>query len=330
MPTSAEEETPPPSGPAVPARGDAVLPCRVEVRHLRYFVAVAEELHFSRAAARLFLAQPALSHAIRSLERELGVRLFDRTTRSVALTPAGTELLVGARSVLARLAEALFDARNAAGAPVPPMRFAVSPDVQPVIGALVDDLLEACDSRVDIVLMTDAEALEGVRAGRQDGALCWGMGQVDTGLTRYRLKDEPFRAVVPAGHRLHGHGPLDRIQLVEEAVVLPARRDAPALWDRLVEGVGGGRPSDDGPDVRSRTFEELVRTAVRRNEVALVPRSFASGRRSPDYAVRPLRPDLHVPVQLITLRDAPAHVQRLAAAAASLGRLAPRPELALA
>jgi DNA-binding transcriptional LysR family regulator len=330
MPASIRQEMQPRGGPDIPDRVDAVRPCRVEVRHLRYFVAVAEELHFSRAAARLFMAQPALSHAIRSLERELGVRLFDRTTRSVALTPAGAELLAGARTVLARLAEALLDARAAAAAPAPPVRLAVSPDVQPVIGPLLDDLLDASPSRVDIALTTDADALEGLQAGRLDGALCWGLGQDDARLTRYRLHDEPFRAVVPAGHRLHGHGPLDRAQVMEDAFVLPARRDAPALWDRLAEAVGGGRPPVDGAEVRSRTFEELVRTAVRRNELALVPRSFASGRRSPQYDVRPLRPDLSVPVELVTVSDAPAHVRRLAAAAACSGRSSARPELALA
>jgi len=72
----------------------------MELRHLRYFVAVAEELHFRKAAERLHVAQPAVSEQIRKLEQELGVRLFDRTQRSVALTTAGTALFEEARHVL--------------------------------------------------------------------------------------------------------------------------------------------------------------------------------------------------------------------------------------
>src|ERR1700728_3837423 len=85
----------------------------MEVRHLRYFVAVAEELNFGRAAARLHVAQPGLSQQIKNLESELGLRLFDRNKRRVSLTDAGMLLLAEAYGVLGRFDECLDTMRRA-------------------------------------------------------------------------------------------------------------------------------------------------------------------------------------------------------------------------
>ncbi|MFL0180614.1 LysR substrate-binding domain-containing protein [Mycobacterium sp. SMC-15] len=99
----------------------------INTRKLRHFVVAAEELHFSRAAARVFLAQQALSRQIKELEDELGVKLFERTTRNVALTPAGEVFLEGARTVLAALDGVAAAAQQAARGVVGTLRLGYVP-----------------------------------------------------------------------------------------------------------------------------------------------------------------------------------------------------------
>src|SRR5262249_27537591 len=98
----------------------------VELRHLRYFLAVAEELNFSRAADRLNMAQPPLSVAIRQLEQELGTPLLTRTTLDVRLTDAGRTFLAGARDTLAELDRAIAEARRASEGEIGRLRIAYS------------------------------------------------------------------------------------------------------------------------------------------------------------------------------------------------------------
>src|SRR5262245_19948828 len=98
----------------------------VELRHLRYFIAMAEELNFSRAAQRMHMAQPPLSAAIRQLERDLGVELFFRTTREVTLTDAGRAFLAGAQRTLAEAERAAEDAKRAAAGELGHLRIAYS------------------------------------------------------------------------------------------------------------------------------------------------------------------------------------------------------------
>jgi DNA-binding transcriptional LysR family regulator len=96
-------------------RAVSLQPNAIELRHLRYFLVVSEELHFRRAAERLHMSQPPLSHAIQKLESELGVRLLDRTSRTVALTEAGRVFAAEARKVLARFDLAVTEGRRVGG-----------------------------------------------------------------------------------------------------------------------------------------------------------------------------------------------------------------------
>jgi len=144
----------------------------LEVRQLRYFVAVAEELHFGRAAGRLGMAQPPLSRAIRDLERQLGVVLLERTTRQVRLTAAGEVLLRDARTALEAVTTAARRAREAGSAPRR-LRVALKADVD---GGLLPQILDvycADDAAMppELVLGGFGEQPQALRDGRADVGL---------------------------------------------------------------------------------------------------------------------------------------------------------------
>jgi DNA-binding transcriptional LysR family regulator len=174
----------------------------VESRPLRYFVAVAEELNFTRAAERLGISSPPLSRAIRGLEAELGVTLFERTTHSVALTPAGAVLLEEARIALDALIAAERRARRAAG-PEPKLVLAVKADGG---AALLDDILarystDPAARPVAIHLCEWGEQPQLLRQGEVDAALVH-EPFAHTGLDTETVAVEPRIAALPTAHPL--------------------------------------------------------------------------------------------------------------------------------
>lgn len=144
----------------------------LEVRQLRYFVAVAEELHFGRAAERLGMAQPPLSRAIRELERQLGVRLLERTTRQVTLTEAGAVLLRDARTALDAVTAASRRTRHA-GQPTPGLRLALKADYDAGLLPRILADYERDEAAVPVALMMGGrgEQVPALREGRADVAL---------------------------------------------------------------------------------------------------------------------------------------------------------------
>ena len=169
----------------------------VETRELAYFVTVAEELHFGRAAERLGIAQPPLSRAIARLERRMGVRLFDRTSRRVALTSAGAAFLDGSRQALAAVDRAVRLAQTAGQ----PTRLTLA--TRPGSGSgLLADALRAYSrqpSAVDIDIVFTNDQAGAVRNGTADVALMCGSGDAE-GLRFVELAVERPVALLPTGH----------------------------------------------------------------------------------------------------------------------------------
>jgi DNA-binding transcriptional LysR family regulator len=173
----------------------------MELRHLRYFVAVAEELHFRRAADRLHVAQPAVSEQIRKLEQELGVRLFDRSQRGVSLTPSGTAMLEEARRVLRQAEVAVRVARSARDRSARRLRVGYVADSLPAAVPRGLRRLAQSVSNLEVELETgDAHRLVGdLRLARFD-AVVTSLPAPVNGLRVTPLGQQRVVAALPAGH----------------------------------------------------------------------------------------------------------------------------------
>jgi DNA-binding transcriptional LysR family regulator len=244
----------------------------VEVRELRYFRAVAEELNFSRAAERLGMAQPPLSRAIRLLERRLGVQLFERTRRHVALTPAGKVLLTESAKALDAVATAVRRTRRAAQQP-PSLVVTAKPGVAGGHPEPVEIRVGGSDEQAGLL-----------RDGPADMALlgCPGdHGELDVEV----LFAEPRVAALPVRHELAGRSSLTCADFAGRAT--PCWPDASAA-DRAYwsgQDVVGG-PVTPGPVVHDSA--QLLETVALGPAIALLPASIAEWHPRPDVGYRPV------------------------------------------
>jgi DNA-binding transcriptional LysR family regulator len=195
----------------------------MELRHLRYFVAVAEELHFRRAAERLHVAQPAVSEQVRKLEQELGVRLFDRTQRSVSLTPAGVAMLEEARHVLRHAEVARQAARSAADRATMRLRIGYLSDSLPASlpRALRTLAVSTPSVQVDLETGPALRLVEELRSRRLDAVVA-ALPAPTNGLRVTPLGEQRAVAVLPASHP-HGCDDAVALELLapDRLVVLP-------------------------------------------------------------------------------------------------------------
>jgi DNA-binding transcriptional LysR family regulator len=210
----------------------------MDLRHLRYFIAVAEELSFTRAAIRLGLGQPPLSQQIQQLEREVGAPLFDRLPRGVALTAAGQWMLQDAKDILARSEQALLNARRAAGGELGMLRIGFTPSASfnPFVTASIRDYREAFpDVQVDLVEATTVRLLERFQAHRLDVAFIRPAPGETGHLPCHLLQQEEMLVALPVGHRLAGRSSIALEALKGESFILYPRRNGRALYDAIVD-----------------------------------------------------------------------------------------------
>jgi LysR family transcriptional regulator, benzoate and cis,cis-muconate-responsive activator of ben and cat genes len=215
----------------------------VESRELRYFVAVAEELHFGKAAERLGMAQPPLSRAIAQLERQLGVTLLERTSRKVTLTEAGTELLAEGQAILAALTTAERRTRRAA-AGQPGLVLAAKAGAS---GELLTKLLDAYAADPGAVpvdlLLCESQPQRPPCDGQADVALLHLPFDSTTGLDTEALHTEGQVAILPAAHPLAGWSHLRMAEVTTLPELPLARWPCP----------DGTYPEGPGDEVRGLT-----------------------------------------------------------------------------
>lgn len=193
----------------------------VETRHLRCFLAVAETLHFGRAAERLHLAQPAVSRTVRQLERELGVDLLVRTTRSVALTPAGEEYADRAQILLGLLERAGTAARDAAEGRSGILRVGVTGAATygylPSLARVAAEVMPDVHLHVETELLTPQQE-EALLADRLDLAIL--RSPIGSAEVEHRvIRTEPLVAVLPTDHRLADQDVVEIAELADEDFV---------------------------------------------------------------------------------------------------------------
>lgn len=204
----------------------------MEIRQLRYFIAVAEEMHFNRAAARLHIAQPALSQQIQRLERELKTTLFARTTRSVELTETGKVLLVAARRVITESEDALRSIEQAVEGRTGTLRVGfVGSAALNLIPRIVPPLRQMYpDLELELHELTTEQQLSSLDAGNLDVGIVRDV-ESRPGITACELTREPLVVALPEDHPLAGQSTLALTDLSEAGFVVFPRQQVSRLYD---------------------------------------------------------------------------------------------------
>jgi DNA-binding transcriptional LysR family regulator len=293
----------------------------MELRHLRYFIAVAEESSISRAAERLWIAQPGLSTQLHRLEDELGIKLLERHSRGVELTPAGELFLERARAVVAAAEEARATAADLEAGLVGTIRLGIASEIP---AAVAPALLDGFSHDRPEVAVTVVESYAGtlmreLRDGRLDAVIA----PADHGSPDLRslpLADEPWAVLVGPGHRLAVPGPIGPDEVHGEPIVTTGHRDG-APHDRAVAELL--RSFGVSPVLRrGGPGPALYGAVVAGNAVAVTTPTAATGR---ELIARPLEPARSVRFALLSRDETPSPALAALIRAARDGVEAPPP-----
>jgi DNA-binding transcriptional LysR family regulator len=252
----------------------------MELRDCRYFVAVAEELHFGRAAVRLHMAQPPLSQRIKALEEELGARLFTRTSRSVALTPAGEAFWREARALLEQAEKAGETARRVALGLAGRLTVGfVNPAMDAFLSVALAEFREQAP-HVELVLreMTTREQTQAFLAGCLDVGFLRYAGQDVPGASLRVVSREPYILAVPSGHALARKGRVALAKLDGMPMIMPPRGALLKLRQGMTDAFAraGAAPVTVQEAISKFTTLSLVAAGV---GLALLPASVRVWRR---------------------------------------------------
>jgi len=245
----------------------------MELRHLRYVLAVAEELHFTRAAERLGIGQPPLSHQIKQVEEEIGTRLFRRETRSVNLTEAGHAFLPHARAAIHAAEQAKIEARRAGRGELGQLRigFTGSASFNPLVTGVISQFRAANPGiRLNLVEQATTHLIRGLKEDMVDIAFLRATIDEQAAFRVEALPDEPMCVALPPHHPLNGRQSVLMAELASESFILYPRENGSLLYDSIIACCqkAGFSPKivQEAPQMASTV--NLVATGV---GIALVP-----------------------------------------------------------
>jgi len=267
----------------------------MELRHLRYFVAVAEEENVTRAAERLHVSQPPLSRQIRDLEEELGVMLFERTAKTVRLTSAGVLFLEEARAVLRRTDEAIANVRSTLGELRGELAIGFSPSL--TVEILPDALrgFQKAFPKIKVSLhdLSSEEMIRGLHKGTIQLALMAQPGpKCVRGLMMEKLRDYDLCVALPPGHHLASRRRLKPADLQGEMLLGYTRSGYPEYHEQVAKLLGCAKGKDSPVAEEHESASALMAAVESGRGVALVVSCFTklAGVRLP---VRPIAPKIH-------------------------------------